>query len=117
MAFIHHQALDIKSVAFFALALLHQYRNEPGTDYRVQALAHILCTVPCCHSNEIRAPIANPPNSAPLGAPPTISPSYIQVCEVVRECGDGQTDRQTDRQPWPLYISLRLRLTRNVKRY
>jgi len=44
------------------------------------------------------APTANSPNSAQLGAPPTIPPSYIRVCAVVRECGEGQTDRQTDTQ-------------------
>jgi len=49
----------------------------------------------CCHSNETRAPTANPPNSVQLGALPTILPSYIRVCAVVWECGDGQTDTRT----------------------
>jgi len=44
----------------------------------------------CCHSNETRAPIANPSNSAP----PTIPQSYIWVRAVVYKCGAGQTDRQ-----------------------
>jgi len=48
----------------------------------------------CCHSNETRALIANPPNSAQLAAPPTIPPSYIRV-RAVLECGEGQTHRQT----------------------
>ena len=52
--------------------------------------------MPCFHSNEIRAPIANPRCSAQLGGTPTIPPSYIRVRAVVRECGKGQTDRQTD---------------------
>ena len=43
------------------------------------------------HSNASRAPIANPPNSAQLGAPLTIPPSYIRVHVVVWACGDGQT--------------------------
>ena len=47
-----------------------------------------------CHSNETRAPIANPPNNAQLGAPPTIPQSYIRVRAVVQKCGEGQTDRQ-----------------------
>jgi len=33
---------------------------------RVQALADISHSAPCCHSNETRAPIANPPSSAQL---------------------------------------------------
>ena len=45
-------------------------------------------------------------------APTTIPPRYIRVPAVVWECGEGQTD--THRRPWPLYISRRLRLTRNV---
>jgi len=47
----------------------------------------------CCHSNETRAPIANPPNSAQLPFP-----SYIRVRAVVWECGEGQSDRHTDTQ-------------------
>ena len=47
-------------------------------------------------------------------APPIISPSYIRVRAAVWECGEGQTDRQTHRRPWPIYIAPRLRLTRNV---
>jgi len=37
----------------------------------------------CCHSNATRAPIANPPNSAQLGASPTAPPSYIRVRAIV----------------------------------
>jgi len=48
----------------------------------------------CCHSNENRAPIANPPNSTQLGDTPTISPRYIRVRAVVWAYGRGQTDRQ-----------------------
>jgi len=51
----------------------------------------------CCHSNETRALVANPPNTAQLEGIPYHSPSYIRVCVVMYECGDWQTDRQTDR--------------------
>ena len=50
----------------------------------------------CCHSNATRVPIANPPNSAQLGASATTPPSYIRVRATVWACGRGQTDRQTD---------------------
>ena len=52
----------------------------------------------CCHSNETRAPIANPSNSAQLDGTRTIPPTYIRVRAVVWECGEGQTDRHTDTQ-------------------
>jgi len=67
---------------------------------RVQALADISRSALCCHSNETREPIANPPNSAQLeGILPTIppGPSYIRVRAVVWDWDDGQTERQTDR--------------------
>jgi len=47
--------------------------NQPGIQ-RVQALADISRSALCCHSNETRIPIANLPNSAQIGAPPTIPP-------------------------------------------
>ena len=52
----------------------------------------------CCHSNQTRAPIANPPSSAQLGAPTTIPPSYIWVRAVVQACLEEQThtDKHTD---------------------
>jgi len=68
---------------------------KPGIE-RVQALADISRSALCCHSNQIRAPIANPPNSAQLeGTPIPFPPSYIRVRAVVRECGEGQTNTQT----------------------
>ena len=80
----------------------------------------------CCHSNETRASIANPSNSAQLGGGTryTIPPSYIRVrpCSStgMRRGTDTHTDRPTDtqthRRPWPINISPRLRLTRNVIR-
>jgi len=42
-----------------------------------------------------RALIANPPNSAQLGASPTTPSSYIRVRAIVSACGRGQADRHT----------------------
>jgi len=75
--------------------LLQQHKTQPGIQ-RVQALADILHSALCCHSNETRAPTANPPNSAQLEGTPTIPSSYTRVSAVVWECGEGQTDRYTD---------------------
>jgi len=58
--------------------------------------------------------IANSPNGAQLEVTPTVRPSYIRVRPEVWECGEGQTDTQTDGRDWPLYTTLRLLLTRNV---
>jgi len=71
--------------------------SKVGTE-RVQALADISRSALCCHSNETRAPIANPPNSAQLEGTPTILPSYFRVRAVVWECSEGQTGRHTDTQ-------------------
>ena len=49
----------------------------------------------CCHSNAAGAAIANPPNSAQLGAASTTLPSYIRVPAVMWAYGRGQTHRQT----------------------
>ena len=68
----------------------------------------------CWHSNKTRAPIANLPNSAQLEGTPTIPPSYIWVRAVVCTCSEGQTDRQTHRRAWLIYVSCRLRLTQKV---
>jgi len=56
------------------------------------------------------------PNSAQLGFTPTIPQSYIRVRAVVCECGKGQTDTKIHRWSWPLYVSLRLCLARDVTR-
>ena len=61
----------------------------------MQALSNISCLLLSPHSNETRAPIANPPNSAQLEGTPTIPPTYIWVRAVVWECREGQTDTQT----------------------
>jgi len=51
----------------------------------------------CCYSNETRAPIANPSNSAQLEGTPYHSP-LNRVREVAWECDEGQTHTQTDTQ-------------------
>jgi len=61
----------------------------------IQALADISRSALCCHSNETRALIPNPPNSAQLEGTPTIRPIYIRARAVVWECGEEQTDTQT----------------------
>ena len=87
--------------------------NQPAVEW-VQALADILRSAlyafavyrsislhmcVCCHSNETRAPIANPPNSAQLeGTPLLPSKLHPGPCSSVgmwRET-DRETDRHTD---------------------
>jgi len=47
----------------------------------------------CCHSNETRAPIANPPNTTELEGTPYHSPTQIgSPCSAV----GMRTDRRTD---------------------
>jgi len=65
----------------------------------------------CCHSNETRAPIANPPITARVDSTPTIPSSYIPVHAVVWACSEGQTDTQTR---VTIHISRRLQLMWNV---
>ena len=83
---------------------------------RVQAPADISRTALCCHSNETRAPIANPPNSAQLGSTPYHSPKLHPGpwSSMGMRQGTAQTHRQTHSLEWPIYILHRLRLTRNV---
>ena len=61
----------------------------------------------------LRAPTANPPNSAQLEGTPYHSLNLHLVRAVVWEYKQGRY-RQTHRWPWPIYISPWLRLTRNV---
>jgi len=76
---------------------------QPGIQ-RLQTCTHShFAFALCCHSNAIRAPIANLPTSAQLGGIPYHSPDYIWVRTVVWACGPGQIDRHTDRRAWPLY--------------
>jgi len=95
-----------------ALQLI-QTRHRASTSTRW----HFASTL-CCHSIAIRAPIADPPNSAQLGGTPYHSPSYIRVRLVVWACVRGQTDIQTYRQTRvttrPIHFSSS---TRNVTMY
>jgi len=68
-------------------------KNGKPRIQRVQEFADISRSVLCCHSNETRAPIADPPNSVQLEDHLPFA-SYIRVRAVVWECGEGQTDRQ-----------------------
>jgi len=67
----------------------------------VQALADISRSALCCYSNETRAQIANPSNSAqlgPIGHPLPFLKLYPGPCSSVgmRRWTDTQTDRHTD---------------------
>ena len=89
--------------------------NQPAIQ-RVQALADIShSALLCCHCNETRAPIANPPNSAQLEGTryhsPKLHPGPYSSVGMRRG-----PDRQTHRRPWPIYISTRLCRTRNANR-
>jgi len=66
---------------------------QPGIE-RVEALADISRSAPCCHSNEPRAPIANPPDSAQLEGTPTIPQVTFWSVQYVWQCGEGQTHRR-----------------------
>jgi len=72
--------------------------SKPGIEH-VQALADISHSALCCHSNETRAPVAHPPNSAQLGAPRTI-PAKLHPCLCstvgMRQGTDTQTYAHTD---------------------
>jgi len=65
----------------------------PGVE-RVQALADISRSALCCHSNETRSPIANPPNSAQLDG----TLYHSQVTSGYAACSSVGTRRGTDRQ-------------------
>jgi len=61
---------------------------------RVQALADISRSALCCHNNETRAPIANPPNSAQLDDPLPFPKLHPGPCSSVGM--QRGTDRRTD---------------------
>ena len=82
---------------------VQQQNAKPACIERVQALADISLSALCCHSNETRAPIANPPTCAQLEGTPTIPSKYHRgLCSSV---GMRQgTDRRTDgRDHYTLY--------------
>ena len=74
---------------------VHQCSHLKPCIERVQALADISHSAwpVCCHSNETREPMANPPNSAQPEGTLQLPPTYIRVRAVVWECGKAQTDR------------------------
>ena len=81
------------------------FKNEAHK--RVEALADISCSALCCHSNETRAPIANPPNSELEGTPyhsPKLHPE---------PCSSAVRDRYTQTAVTTTHFAT-LRLTRNV---
>ena len=92
---------------------LNSLNKEPRIEWE-QAIADILHSALCCHSNETRALVPNPSNSEQQGGTSYHSPSYIWVHAVVWTCSEGQTDRQTHIQThgikWPIYISHHLRI-------
>ena len=92
-----------------ALTLTRKTRHRASTSTR----GHFSRSALCCHSNETCAPIANPANSAKLESNPYHSQKlHLGPCSSV---GTRRgTDRQTHRQPRPICILPRLRLTRNV---
>jgi len=53
--------------------LFHFYTNTTGnqaqSEYKHSLTFRVRC---CCHSNETRAPVANPPNSSQLEGTPTV---------------------------------------------
>jgi len=70
---------------------------QQGTE-QVQALADISRSALCCHSNETRAPIASPSNSAQLESTLTIPPKlHLGLCSSVGMWRG--TDIQTHRLP------------------
>jgi len=76
---------------------LARYNEIKPAIERVQALADISRLALCCHSNETRGPIWNPPNSAQLEAllqfPKLTYPGPRS--SVIWACGNGQTGAQT----------------------
>ena len=91
---------------------MQKCNSKPGIE-RVQALADIFAFTLCCRTNATCALIAKPPNSAQLGSTPTIPAKlYPGPCSSMGM--RPRTDTQKDRCTWPIYISRRLRLMRNV---
>jgi len=64
---------------------------------RVQALADISRSALCCHSNETRAPIANPPNSVQREGTRT-TPHVTFPVRIQLQCETAARDRQTGTQ-------------------
>jgi len=73
-------------------------RMQPITRHiqRVQALADISRSALWCHSNETGATDFKSAQQCTTRRHPYHSPSYIRVRAVVWECGEGQTDTDTE---------------------
>jgi len=94
----HYRKTYIETVEQLGLYVIWLKLIKPGIE-RVQALADISRSALCCHSNETRAPIANPPNSAQLDGTPYHSPKLHPgpcSCVGMRRGTDRQTHRHTD---------------------
>ena len=64
----------------------------------------------CCHSNETRGPIANPPNSAQQ----TLRPGLCSSVGMRRGTDTHKRTYTHCRRAWPMYILRRLQVTRNA---
>ena len=71
-------------------------KNANLAHERVRALANISCSPLCCHNNEIREPIANPPNSAQLGGTRSFLKLHLGPCSSaeMRRVRDRQTHKR-----------------------
>jgi len=95
-------------------------KNQTRHRARISTRWHFAFAL-CCCSNETRAPIANPPNTAQQQGTPNHFPKLHPglCCSVGMWWGtdshaDRQTNRQTHRRAWPLYILRRLQIMWNV---
>ena len=70
------------AIALATGSVLRSLNRKPRIE-RVQALVDISRSVLCCHSNETRAPIANPPNSAQLDDPLPFPKLHLGPCNSV----------------------------------
>jgi len=96
----------------------HVGQRQPGIE-RVQGLADISRSALCCRSNETRAPIVNPPNSAQLEGTRYHSPKlHPGPCSSVgmRRGADTQTDTHSDTQTAVTTIHF-ASFTTHAKRY
>jgi len=66
------EGLQLSSIPLCTLPDFYTAARKPLANVvdRVQALADISRSALCCHSNETRAPTANPPNNAQLEGTP-----------------------------------------------
>jgi len=95
---------------------MHTIHNQAQSVYRALAgisrSRYIVIATKSVHRLQICPIVHNQEHSLPF---PKLHPG---PCSTVGECSEGQTDRQThrqaDTQTWPLYISRRLRLARNL---